>query len=56
MTPGPEQQLVGITVRLTRSERDQLKALAESQQRSLAGEIRKAVVDHLDGHEHGEAA
>jgi predicted transcriptional regulator len=40
------QDVVGITVRLSKSEHDRLRSLAESEHRSLAGEIRKAVLDH----------
>jgi predicted transcriptional regulator len=38
---------IGITVRLSKGERDRLRKLAKSEQRSLGGEIRKAVLEHL---------
>lgn len=49
-------QIVGVTVRLSKDEHDRLRALASAEQRSLNGEIRKAVRDHLERADEREAA
>lgn len=51
----PDQQLVTLSVRLTRDQADRLREVAEAEFRPVAAEMRRLIIERIEQHERDAA-